>query len=189
MNRWRLELRYLLGNAPWDRGVSPPELLAFLSANPAGMALDIGCGTGTNLATLAEYNWQAWGVDLAQIAVWKARSRLARRHLSAHVFRGDITQELQFPVMFDMALDLGCSHALASRDRTAYADNLNRWIRPGGTVLVYSFYQPIDDPGIRWLSLKDVLATFEPAFEITRIEKGEFRGRASAWLTLEKRGA
>ncbi len=189
MNRWRMELRYLLGNTPWDSGVSPPELEAFLAGHPPGQALDVGCGTGTNLICFAEHGWEAWGVDLTQIAVWRARTRLALRGLSAEVIRGDVTLGLQWPELFDMALDLGCSHGLRGQARAAYADNVDRWLKPGGTLLVYSFYQIDDLATGRWPSLDGVVSTFSPAFEVKGIEKGEFRGRASAWLTLEKRGA
>ena len=47
MRRIFFELRYLLGDVPWDTGVSPPELLDFLDRHPPGRALDLGCGTGT----------------------------------------------------------------------------------------------------------------------------------------------
>jgi SAM-dependent methyltransferase len=184
MNRWRMELRYLLGNTPWDSGVSPPELQSLLARRPPGRALDVGCGTGTNLATFAEHGWEPWGIDISQIAVWKARMRLARRGLSAHVQRGDITLELTFPEPFEMVLDLGCSHALQGVQRAAFAENLQRWLRPGGTLLVYSFYRPEGENDGRWLSFDEVVSTFSPMCEVKSVEKGDFRGRSSAWLTL-----
>lgn len=189
MNRWHMELRYLLGNTPWDSGVSPPELLTQLDRLPAGHGLDTGCGTGTNLATFAEHGWDAWGVDISQIAVWKAKARLARRGLAAHVLRGDIARPMVFPEQFDMVLDLGCSHVLRGSRRMAYADNLTGWLRPGGILLVYSFYQADDEPEGFWPSLDEVVGTFSPRFTLSCIEKGEFHGRASAWLTLENRAA
>src|SRR5689334_21905005 len=39
-------------NPPWDSGISPPELLEFIQTHPAGKAIDLGCGTGTNVITL-----------------------------------------------------------------------------------------------------------------------------------------
>ena len=54
IHRLLFELRYLLGFAPWDTGVSPPELIRLIDTHSAGHALHIGCGTGTNAITLAE---------------------------------------------------------------------------------------------------------------------------------------
>lgn len=189
MNRWRTELRYLFGKAPWDSGISPPELQAYLAAIAPGRALDVGCGTGTNLVAFAERGWEATGVDISQIAVWKARRRLVRRGVAAQVLRRDITLPLAFPGTFGIVLDLGCSHGLRGAQRSAYADNLQRWLRPGGTLLVYSFYQPADLPDGPWLSFDDVVSTFSSAFKMKSVERGDFQGRASAWLTLEKRAA
>src|SRR3989304_4662406 len=53
LHRLHFELSYILGAAPWDRGVSPPELIAFLDSHPPGRALAIGCGTGTDAPTRA----------------------------------------------------------------------------------------------------------------------------------------
>ena len=68
---------------PWDTRVSPPELYRFLENHPSGNALDLGCGTGTNLITMASYGWQVAGVEYAWRAVQIARSRLNRAGVSS----------------------------------------------------------------------------------------------------------
>ncbi len=65
---------------PWDSGISPPELLEFIRTHPAGKAIDLGCGTGTNVITLAKAGWQvtAWISPRAPSA-WQKTSSSARR--------------------------------------------------------------------------------------------------------------
>ena len=58
-------LLYLFTRPPWDTGVSPPELYDFIENHEPGRAIDIGCGTGTNVITLAQAGWQVTGVDFA----------------------------------------------------------------------------------------------------------------------------
>ena len=71
-------LQYWLKNPPWDTGVTPPELYAYLESNPPGKALDLGCGTGTNVITMAEYGWDVTGVDYIPRAI-RIAERKARR--------------------------------------------------------------------------------------------------------------
>jgi len=63
IKRWIIQNLFYLGDNPWDTGVSPPELKAFLNAAEPGYALDVGCGTGTNLITMAEYGWEVVGLE------------------------------------------------------------------------------------------------------------------------------
>jgi len=133
----QFNLRYL-GTPPWDTGISPPELLEVIEDAPAGRALDLGCGTGTNLLTLAEQGWAVTGVDLALLSVLKARRKLRRAGYSARIFQGDVTHALLPGQQFDLILDMGCFHNLSPEGRGRYQANLARWLAPGGTYLVYA---------------------------------------------------
>ena len=46
-------LLWYFRDPPWDTNISPPELLDFINRHPPGRVLDLGCGTGTNVITLA----------------------------------------------------------------------------------------------------------------------------------------
>ncbi len=55
--RSRWETHYATGNTPWDTQITPPEVQSFWTSGrlaPQGLALDIGCGPGTNVRYLAE---------------------------------------------------------------------------------------------------------------------------------------
>src|SRR5262252_7149723 len=63
---------------PWDTGVPEPMLIQVVESGvlPVGRALDVGCGTGTNAIWLAQHGYEVLGVDLAPLAIEKARAKL-----------------------------------------------------------------------------------------------------------------
>ena len=139
--RWlRYNLRYL-GQPPWDTGISPPELMAFLDTSPPGRALDVGCGTGTNLVTMASYGWAVTGLEIAWLSVIKARGKLRQTGFKGQVQCRNVGSRLRFGDSFDLVLDIGCYHSLNATEREAYHHNLGRWLEPSGTYLLYAHQQ------------------------------------------------
>src|SRR3989440_13003287 len=110
---------------PWDTGVTPPELVRVVESHPAGRALDLGCGTGTNVVYLARHGWEAVGVDFAGGAIAKARRRAAGAGGTFLV--GDVTH-LAVAGPFDLALDIGCLHSIAASGRAGYDAGLARGV-------------------------------------------------------------
>src|SRR6476660_4677670 len=93
---WRSAYRwmYRTGRTPWDTGVTPPEVVDLIegpSAVAPGRAIDLGCGTGTNVRYLAEHGWDATGVDAVPAAIGRAMARLDGVS-KARVVRGDVTE-------------------------------------------------------------------------------------------------
>ncbi len=123
---------------PWDSGVSPPELEEFIRQNPPGRALDLGCGTGTNLIRLAQAGWQVTGVDYAWQAVRLARQRLKKAGFTAEVHLADVTNLSGIHGPFELILDVGCYHSLSPDGRSAYRENVERLLAEGGTFLLYA---------------------------------------------------
>lgn len=181
IRRLFFELQYLLRRAPWDSGVSPPELLRYLEGRPPGRALDLGCGTGTNALTLARYGWQVTGVDFSAQAIRAARRKARRAGLAVDFRQADVTRLDDLEGPFDLVLDIGCLHGLDAAARRRYAASLRRWLRPGGDYLLYAFLRPEDQPGGMWLRESELRDLLEPDFELVSREEGAYRGRPSAW--------
>lgn len=188
MNQLALEWRYLTHQTPWDSGITPPEVMAFLASHPAGRALDVGCGTGTNVITLAQHGWQVTGIDMSFLAIRAARAKLRASGVEARVLRADIRRNVELASPFNLALDIGCSHSLDTAGRSSYAGNLRRWVVPGGWFLLYSFLAG-DGSGNRWPAVEAIRAAYEPAFGLSNVEHGDFRGRPSAWFAFVRLGA
>jgi SAM-dependent methyltransferase len=67
---------YASGQLPWEIGQPEPMLVELLGSGrlPAGRALDVGCGTGTNVRYLASRGYRVVGVDIAPLAIEQAAS-------------------------------------------------------------------------------------------------------------------
>jgi len=187
LHRLHFELSYLLGAAPWDRGVSPPELIAFLDSHPSGRALDIGCGTGTNALTMAGRGWDVQGIDFSARAIRAARRKARLAGLSVSFDRADISRLAGLRGPFDFALDIGCYHSLSISQQAAYARDLATLLRPGATFLIYGFTDPEPGAGSAWLSEASLAARFAEAFIVREYVPGTDRRRPSAWATLERK--
>jgi len=119
----------------WHLSRPSPELLAALGDGwlpSRGRALDVGCGLGVEAGYLAAAGWQVAGIDLSQVAL----ARAVAGHDGAAFMRADVRRLPFHRHCFDAALDRGCFHYLAPRDRPRYADELRRVLRPGAGLLL-----------------------------------------------------
>ena len=69
LDRILYRLTYRLGKPRWDTGAPQPELEQLAQGRAPGRALDLGCGTGTDVVYLAGHGWEATGIDFAPEAV------------------------------------------------------------------------------------------------------------------------
>lgn len=181
VKRWVEFNLWYYRNPPWDTGVSPPELLAFIQQHPPGRALDLGCGTGTNAITLARSGWQVIGVDFALPAIQRARRKARAAGLFIDFRADDVTRLNGVAGPFDLILDIGCFHGLTQGGRVTYRDNARRLLRTGGNLLLYAHLKSAEtDPhGLR----ESDLDIFLPYFALVLHEEGVDGARRSAWLT------
>jgi SAM-dependent methyltransferase len=173
-----------LGNPPWDTGISPPELLEFLDTHTPGRALDLGCGTGTNLVTLAKHGWQVCGIDFSGRAVKAARRRLSALGLDGQVSRGDVAKKLEFDGVFNLILDIGCYHDLSPEDRIGYRENLHHFLAPGGTFLMYAHCRTSDQPRATGISQQDIDEFIGNLRVIAIIQTRDRWERETTWMTF-----
>lgn len=181
--RWiRFNLMYLR-RPPWDTGVSPPEPLSFLQQHRPGRALDMGCGTGTNLLTMARAGWQVTGVDFALHAVNKARRRLQVAGCTGSVRLGDASRVDDLTGPFDLVLDIGCYHGLPAGSRNRYRQNLLRLLAPGGRFLLYAHLTE-DHSASVGLQPEEITALNDTLACLDRQDGLDRWGRTTAWFTF-----
>jgi len=133
---------WYFGQPKWDTGVSPPELLDFIQKHGPGRAIDIGCGTGTNVITLARAGWQVTGVDFAPRAIQLAKRKVRDAGVEAELIVGDATIMKGISGPYDFALDIGCFHGVPKGGQTKYLKQLDRILVTNGFWLMYGFFKP-----------------------------------------------
>ena len=186
IRRLRFEHWYFLGQPPWDTGISPPELLEFIETHKPGRVIDIGCGTGTNVVTLARAGWQVTGIDFASRAIRKAKRKTAEANLQAELYVRDATLLNGITGPFDLAFDLGCFHSIPQNLRSKYLDQLDRILVPGGFWLMYGFLTTDADHAHPGLDAAEIRVLSSRLTLISRRDGYDNRRRNSAWFLFQK---
>lgn len=186
-------MKYLTSNLkyistpPWDSGKTPPELLEFIARHPAGRAIDLGCGTGTNVLTLAQHGWQVTGVDVALIALYKARQKAKAAGVQAKFKLRDVSKLRGITGKFDLALDMGCFHNLFEK-QADYLTRLDEILAPGGFWLLYAHLLPTEGTLHSHGLLPSDLVRAQSCFDlITQKDSHDKIGRNSLWALFRKR--
>lgn len=189
----RFEARYDAEDIPWDTGITPPEIMQIVAELCAGKALDLGCGTGTNVRYLLEKGWQADGVDFVPRAIEVARQKLAdfpqaRYGLYCHdVSKLHTITDWRAP--YDLVLDIGCGHSIPVDEAGAYARDVAALMKPGAIWMLYA-HQPDAERDFGWTP-DDVRRIFSADFEIAsqQLSDDTSSGMPSGWYRLVKRAA
>ena len=184
--RFFFNLYYWFGFTPWNTGVTPPEVLDYLKDNPVGRAIDLGCGTGTNVIALAEHGWTAEGVDFAPKAIRIARRKAFKGGLSERVhFRvGSVLSPKVYRGKYDLALDIGCFHSFSGQDVEKYIQLVSTHLKPGGHLLLYVHL--LTDPEQGHGASEASLDRMGEELRLVERFDGEDGLRPSAWLRFLK---
>ncbi len=185
----RLLFQYwYFGQPRWDTGISPPELLEFIEKHKPARAIDIGCGTGTNVITLVQAGWQVTGVDFAPRAIQLAKHKLRSTATQADLYVSDATNLKGIVGLYEFALDIGCFHSIPKAGKADYLHQLDRILVPNGFWLMYGFCTPnalhagtgLGEADISLISSQLTLVSRRDGFD-------DKRDRSSAWFLFQKR--
>lgn len=182
--------RYAAQDAPWDTGITPPEIVQVVAELRPGRALDLGCGTGTNVGYLLRHGWQADGVDFVPQAVATAQTRLAGFPAEQYaVYCHDVTRLGELTALrspYDLVIDIGCGHGLAPDEQQRYAQDIASLTAAGGTLMLYA-HQPTEERDAGW-SPAAVRRAFSDSFDLLwqALSEDTTSGSPAGWYRFTK---
>lgn len=193
---------YASDNLPWDTGEPDPLLVEAIQAGlvPAGRALEIGCGTGTNAVWLAAHGFDVVATDIADLAIQRAKARAGsvqpapRCRFEVADFLNDALPAPGFQLVFDR----GCFHGFSEpAEQAAFASRVASVLAPDGAwlSLIGSTEGPAREGGPPRRSARELASAVEPALRLVTlrgVQFGDLPGEAAthhAWLLVAKRRA
>lgn len=129
------EQRFAAGDTPWDRGASSPQLAAWISSGslkPCRILVP-GCGSGYEVADLALAGFEVTGLDYASEAIARTHQKLKDAQVDATLVQADALT-WKPDRAFDAVYEQTCLCALYPDHWCKYADQLHRWLAPGGRL-------------------------------------------------------
>lgn len=129
----------------WDCPWPAPELVGVVSAiqdRQHLVALELGCGGGSDAVFLARAGMRVIGVDLSCTAISIGRSRGISAGVDVNWCVGDALRLPLQDASVDFMADRGCFHHIEPGDRHNYAAEALRVLRTGGIL----FLQEMADP-------------------------------------------
>jgi len=170
----------------WDTGSSPQELITFITTHVSARALDLGCGTGTNVITLAKHGWDVTGVDFSRRAIQIAKKKAQENDVHVDLRVEDVTRLDSIMGKYDLILDMGCFHSLSTNKRPSYILKIDQLLAKTGIFLVYLFFKSHPDRGGPGVSEIDIRFVTQVLQLVERKDSTERGIRPSAWLTLKR---
>jgi SAM-dependent methyltransferase len=199
IDRTTWETHYQTGNTPWDSRITPPEVQEFWASDrlpQTGLAIDVGCGPGTNVAFLARLGLTVIGTDLAGSALNLARQRLqaqravVRRRIS--FVQSDVSRLPLWRADAAYMLDIGCFHGLPPERRDPYVQGIVNNLRPGGYYQLFAFdclAHLTDDPVRQQRGMREteVAARFAPYLDLVDEIRGNPDRYPCRWYLLRRK--
>jgi len=143
--------------------------------------LDIGCGSGHNLALMEQLGLRCSGIDISSTAITKIKQIAPNPD---DFIAGSVTQ-LPWPDQsFDLVMDVGCLHCLKTEEVPFYVAELRRVMKPGGRFLCRSFkpregkivkVQPVKMERLGY-SPDEIAALFAGTLPIELVKEGPVHG-------------
>lgn len=163
---------------PWAHAEPTLLLAEICRQRPAGRALDLGCGAGTDSVYLAGRGWDVTALDFVPKALEYTRTRAAAAGATVTAIEADITT-WEPPGTWELVLDHGLLHNLDPVRHTAYRTRVLQALGAAGDFLLLHWHprfpgQPNGRLGPRRVERAEIEAFFAPELQLRYFALEEF---------------
>ena len=175
--RW--ERRYS-EDTPWDLGKPYSQLVDYVNENIPCRALDVGCGTGTDVIYLAQNSFNMSAIDFSEEAVKIAKGKARKAGVNID-FRVSNVLDMPFEdETFEFVNDNGCFHSFegSSSEESnwkTYVKEMYRIMRPKARYLMKCFSEEPSNP--HTISQETIKQYFTGNFDILYIKPVIIEGK------------
>ncbi len=171
--------RYAQKITPWDTGRPSSELRRILCEReiPAGRALELGCGTGTNAVFLAQQGFEVTAVDISPLAIEQAQAKVDEAGVNITLLTADLLDLPDLGSPFPFVFDRGVYHAVRRENLTGFLDTLSQVSEPGGTYLTIAGNANETRPGETGpprVTAEEICRELDPLMELVQLREIRF---------------
>jgi methylase of polypeptide subunit release factors len=192
----RFNEQYKEGSTPWDIGKPDFNLVQTVTTTPIApcKALEIGCGTGDNAIWLSQQNFNVIGIDISEIAIEKAREKVAKTNVTCAFAVLNILKTHVDGAPLGFVFDRGCFHTMDSAEqRQSFAKQVQGHLEENGLwlSLIGSADEQRLTEGPPKRTARDIVSAVEPYFEILSLVSSHFEvhlpALPRAWVCLMRK--
>jgi SAM-dependent methyltransferase len=180
--KWMYELMYRYSFVPIPYDVGPREELVNLVESgriKPCRAIDLGCGTASNVIFLAQHGFEVTGVDFSPAAVELGRKRAREAGVDVAFIEDNLTNLQHVSGTFDLLVDYGTLDDLPASQRSLYVKNVLPLTHKDSLFLLYCFEwkarwweRMLSFMGSMAMEPGETESRFADSFEIERIAGG-----------------
>jgi len=178
----------------WKSDIPSKEVIYFFGKGyirPGDRVIDIGCGFGRNSNWLAKQGVKVTAINIDKDEIKNAESKESQMGVSVEYVKANVTDIPFSRNLFDIALDLGCTHMCSKKDQELAVEEIARILKPRGYLLYFGFSKEHpayinkpDSPQFR--DLDDIKKLYCKYFDIIKVEKIEWKPKTEERVNFNK---
>lgn len=173
---------YNLDDIPWHSERPDKELIELIEQGiiKPSLALDVGCGAGSDAIYLASKGSIVTAIDISSEAIKIAEERATSARVKVNFIAGNFLELELGKECFDFINDRGCFHHINPLEREDFAGKINKVLKLNGLYYLRCWSDKEEsDKGPYKISKDIIKSIFSKYFDFGEIKDFRFSGKGA----------